>query len=182
MEVWVDEQGAFDWFVSNKYPMFDAHGQIVGIMGTLRKATGVHKSPLPGSPVSRVVNYIREHFKEPAGMDLLSRVAGLSERQLRRRFLAEFGIGLNAFVLKTRVHAAAEMLVHGDRPIADLALEVGFCDQSAFTRAFRERLGMTPRQYRLRYQTRARVRNLAERTKEPPPPPNHRSKSPKDLR
>ena len=182
VEVWIDEQGAFDWFLSNKYPLFDATGNVMGIMGTLRKATGIQKSAIPESPLSRVVNHIRQHFHEPSRMQLLSKVAGLSERQLRRRFQAEFGIGLNAFLLKTRVHAAAELLVRGDQPIADISLEVGFCDQSAFTRTFRERLGMTPRQYRLQYRETARrtthsraAQNTAPRTlKEPPQPPTPR--------
>jgi AraC-like DNA-binding protein len=172
VEVWIDEQGAFDWFLSNKYPLFDASGDVMGIMGTLRKAAGIQKSALPDSPLSRVVNHIRQRFREPSPMDLLSKVAGLSERQLRRRFQAEFGIGLNAFLIKTRVHAAAELLVRGDQSIADISLEVGFCDQSAFTRSFRERLGMTPRQYRIHYRENPRPKSHSKNLTESPPPPN----------
>lgn len=81
----------------------------------------------------------------------LARVAGLSERQLRRRFLEEFGMGIAEFVIKLRTHAAADALLKSDKSLADIAQETGFCDQSAFTRAFRVQMGMTPRAYRLRY-------------------------------
>ncbi len=151
VEIWINEQGAFDWFITNKYPLFGSNGKVVGIMGTLRKASGIQKSIAPDSPLVRVVNYVREHLHEPSRMPLLSKVAGLSERQLRRRFHQEFGTGLNAFILQARIHAAADTLVRKDTPIAEISLSVGFCDQSAFTRAFKQHMGVTPREYRLQY-------------------------------
>lgn len=156
IEIWVNEQGSFDWFFINKYPVFGRDGSIIGIMGTLREAGALQKSMASQSPLGKVADYIRTHFAEPSSMATLSKVAGLSERQLRRRFQQEFGVGINAFLLKARVHAAADSLIRRDVPISEIALEVGFCDQSAFTRAFRERMGLTPREYRIQYRPTAR--------------------------
>jgi AraC-like DNA-binding protein len=70
---------------------------------------------------------------------------------LRRRFQEEFGMGIAEFVIKLRIHAAADALLKSAESLAEIALQNGFCDQSAFTRAFRAQMGMTPRVYRLRY-------------------------------
>ncbi|MEI6713386.1 MAG: helix-turn-helix domain-containing protein [Verrucomicrobiota bacterium] len=151
IEIWVNEQGVFDWFVINKYPVWGKNGEIIGIMGTLREASAQQKSQAPLSPLGNVVEYIRTHLHDDCTLETLTKIAGLSERQLRRRFQQEFGVGLNAFVLKARIHAAADALLQTDTAISDIALDVGFCDQSAFTRAFRERMGLTPHQYKTRY-------------------------------
>ncbi len=155
IEIWINEQGTFEWFIINKYPVRGKDGSIIGIMGTLRESQSLQKSLAPHSPLGKVADRIRTHFHEPSSVASLSRIAGLSERQLRRRFQQEFGIGIHAFLLKARIHAAADRLVRRDSSIADIALEVGFCDQSAFTRAFRERMGLTPREYRIRYKASA---------------------------
>ncbi len=151
LEVWMTEQGVFDWFVVNKYPVLGKGGRAIGIMGVLRAAEKTRRGLLKDTPIGRVSGYLRAHFSEVTPMGDLTRVAGLSERQLRRRFLEEFGMGIAEFVIKLRTHAAADALLKSDESLAAIAQETGFCDQSAFTRAFRAQMGMTPRAYRLRY-------------------------------
>jgi AraC-like DNA-binding protein len=151
LEIWVNEQGAFDWFVIHKYPVRGRAGHVVGIVGTLRLAERNRRGMRLESPTGRVAAYLRDHFREAPSLQALSRVAGLSERQLRRRFLEEFGVGPMAFAQRVRTHAAADLLLKTDRSIAEIAQEVGFCDQSAMTRVFREQMGQTPHAYRQRY-------------------------------
>jgi PAS domain S-box-containing protein len=151
LEVWITEQGVFDWFVVNKYPVQGKGGRVIGIMGVLRAAEKTRRGLLQDTPIGRVSGYLRAHFSEATPMADLARVAGLSESQLRRRFLEEFGMGMAEFVIKLRTHAAADALLKSDKALADIAQETGFCDQSAFTRAFRAQMGMTPRAYRFQY-------------------------------
>jgi PAS domain S-box-containing protein len=151
MEVWITEQGVFDWFVVNKYPVKGKAGRTIGVMGILRAAEKSRRSLLNDTPMGRVSEYMRAHFSEATSMADFARVAGLSERQLRRRFQEEFGMGIAEFVIKLRIHAAADALLKSAESLAEIALQNGFCDQSAFTRAFRAQMGMTPRVYRLRY-------------------------------
>ena len=63
----------------------------------------------------------------------------LSER--RREFL---GAPMHALTMDETLALANE-----DRPIADIALSCGFCDQSALSRQFKQLTGLTPREYRL---------------------------------
>jgi AraC-like DNA-binding protein len=151
LEVWVNEQGLPDWFIVTKYPVRGRDGSLIGIIGTLREAPQARRSADGGSPLAKVIEHIRHHFRRPIAIPELTRVAALSERHLRRRFAEELGVGITEFILKTRIHAASSELLHTHQSIANIALGVGFCDQSAFTRAFRERMGITPREYQRRY-------------------------------
>ena len=75
---------------------------------------------------------------------------GLSERQLSRRF-AEEGASISRYVQGQRVELAQEILRDPQRQglsIAEVAARCGFASQSHFGRVFRERVGMTPLQWR----------------------------------
>ncbi len=106
---------------------------------------------MPGSSLGKVMEHVREHFRRAISVAELAKVSGLSERQLRRRFVREIGIGLVEFILKTRIQVASDQLARTQHPLSQIALDVGFCDQSAFCRAFRLQLGVSPGAYRRRY-------------------------------
>jgi AraC-like DNA-binding protein len=55
-------------------------------------------------------------------------------------------------MLRMRVQGAAEALARTGSPIGQIAVDYGFCDQSAFTQQFCRRTGMTPREFRKRHQ------------------------------
>jgi AraC family transcriptional regulator len=52
------------------------------------------------------------------------------------------------YVRKLRIEYACHELVASARPIVDIALAAGFCDQSHFTRTFKLAVGSSPSQYR----------------------------------
>lgn len=151
LEIWMNEQGVLDWFVVSKYPVFGRDGSVVGIMGTLRTAPSGRRAFAPSSVLGRVMEYVRANFRAPLPLRTLAEIAELSERQLRRRFREDFGMGLAEFVVKTRIQIASDRLLRGDDSLAKIAVDVGFCDQSAFTKAFRSQQGLTPSAYRRRY-------------------------------
>jgi transcriptional regulator GlxA family with amidase domain len=49
---------------------------------------------------------------------------------------------------EVRVQAASELLATTERPLAEVAVACGFCDQSYLTHVFRDLRGITPKQYR----------------------------------
>jgi AraC-like DNA-binding protein len=55
------------------------------------------------------------------------------------------------FIVRTPVQAASDELLLTELPISEIALKHGFCDQSAFSRAFSEQTGETPLQFRRRH-------------------------------
>ena len=151
VELWYNEQRVLDWFVTNKLPVRDLKGSIIGVMGTVRSYEGQRRTMLPLSLINSTVDYIREHHHERLTVEELARQAGLSPRQLHRKFRDVFGLSVQDFLVKTRVQAASDALLHSNLSIAQIAIDFGFCDQSAFTQLFRKHTGLTPLRFRHHY-------------------------------
>jgi AraC family transcriptional regulator len=71
-----------------------------------------------------------------------------------RVFRRVYGVTVAEYARSRRVEWAASELVGSDRPLARIALDAGFADQSHFTRAFRRHHGLTPGRYRERMSAR----------------------------
>lgn len=153
VELWYNEQRVLDWFVTNKLPIRDTAGRIIGVMGIVRSYEGQRRSMQPLSLIQSTVDYIRQHHHERITVAALAQRADLSPRQLHRKFREVFGLSVQEFLVKTRIQAASDALLHSDQPIAQIAADFGFCDQSAFTQLFRKHLGLTPLRFRRRYGT-----------------------------
>jgi AraC-like DNA-binding protein len=150
VELWFNEQGIPDWFVVNKMPIRSRTGTIIGIMGFSQSYEGRTKLLTPFGGIAKAVAHIREKYQDEIAIADLARVAGLSLRQLQRKFLATFGVGPQQFLIKTRLLAACRALRETDETLAEIALSSGFPDQSAFALHFRKHFGVTPSEFRHR--------------------------------
>ena len=150
VEVWYNEHRLLDWFVTDKLPLRNSSGDIIGLMGTVRNYEG-RKSALPYSQISEVVDYIRRRHRGKITVAEVAQLAGISPRKLQRRFQDALGMSALDFLTKTRIQAASDELLNTDRSIAEIAVNFGFCDQSAFTRQFRNQTGETPLRFRKQY-------------------------------
>lgn len=105
---------------------------------------------LPTTTDSALARALARTNADPAGCAMADamRVAGLSERSLRRRCQAELGMGWDEYRRRARLFAALAPLLETDLSIAQLAASVGFESQSAFARAFRRLIGQSPQEYR----------------------------------
>jgi AraC-like DNA-binding protein len=104
--------------------------------------------------VGQAADFIREHLGERMLLAEIARHAGFSERQLQRLFRRVFGMTIQQFIIRSRIHAAIHELTHSERSIAEIAISLGFSDQSAFSNRFREATGTPPRSYRDRHVAR----------------------------
>jgi AraC-like DNA-binding protein len=98
----------------------------------------------------RRVRLVREaidaHYSENVSLARLAFIAGLSPFHLVRVFRHETGLPPHAYQTQVRINRARTFLRKG-WPIAAVAFEVGFADQSHFTRHFKRITGVTPGQY-----------------------------------
>jgi AraC-like DNA-binding protein len=86
---------------------------------------------------------------EERGIDAVARRLGISRRTLQRR-LADEGRAFEHLVQDTLLARAHRLLQESERPIGEIALELGYADPAHFTRAFRRWAGETPRGFRSR--------------------------------
>ncbi len=149
LEVWYDEQRHLDWFLTTKLPVRDRQGKVIGVMGITRRDEERMRHH-DVKEVTAAVRYARQNCGKNVSTAELARASGVSERHLHRKLRATLGLTPHELMLRTRIQSAAEALARTSAPIIEVALNHGFCDQSAFTQQFRKRTGMTPRQFRMR--------------------------------
>jgi AraC-like DNA-binding protein len=98
--------------------------------------------------ILRARDYIQDHFSDNITLNQLADVSGLSSFHFLRMFQKAFGLPPHEFVRNVRIERARALLKKG-HPIAVVAGETGFYDQSHFNRHFKRIMGLTPGQYRL---------------------------------
>jgi AraC-like DNA-binding protein len=148
VELVFNERGMLDWNVTNKLPLCDARGKVIGLIATIQKYPDMQHLPVFGGELRPVVEHIFAHLGEPLHVAQLAEIAGVSCRQIERRFRNATGMSPTDFIIRARLDEACRRLRERAQPIGRIALDLGFYDQSAFTRLFRRYLGTTPSDFR----------------------------------
>jgi AraC family transcriptional regulator len=113
-----------------------------------RRGGSAHPGP-PPAWLRRVREALDDRFAErELRIADLAAVAGVDPAHLARRFRAHYGTTAGAYLREIRVQHAADALVRSSAPLARIALDSGFADQSHFTRVFRTVYGVTPLRWR----------------------------------
>jgi AraC family transcriptional regulator len=92
--------------------------------------------------------WIDANCSEPIDLETAASVAGLSNFHFLRIFAKAVGVTPHQYLVRCRLRRAAQMLAESNRPISDIALEVGFTDLSNFVRTFGRAAGVSPRRFR----------------------------------
>jgi len=90
------------------------------------------------------------NVEEPMSLDELSRHVGLSRRQLERLFQKHVHCVPTRYYLELRLGRARQLLLQTSRPIVDIAFACGFVSAPHFSKCYRDRYGVPPRDERRR--------------------------------
>jgi PAS domain S-box-containing protein len=148
IELFPNQDGRPEWFVTDKLPLHDNLGRICGICGTVRSYEEQKAAIQPYLELASVAEHLKEKFKERLEVAELAKIAGLSVRQFERKFRKTFQTTPRSYLIRMRVIKACELLSTTDIPITDVAMEAGFYDHSDFSRQFRKHMGQAPTNYR----------------------------------
>lgn len=96
----------------------------------------------------RVVELLDSRFAEDLSLEDIARDAAMSKFHLIRKFKLSTGLSPYQYLIKRRLERACALLRQGGLPIAQIALAVGFGDQSQFNKHFRRAYGTTPAAFR----------------------------------
>jgi AraC-like DNA-binding protein len=147
LELHYYSQGS-NWYLTQKFPLHDASGAVIGLAGTSRDISEPHSGSGAYPMIARAVAHLRENLAEPLRVEELARLAGLSTARFERLIKRIFSVTPVQLLTKTRLEAAAQMLASGDLGIAEVAHQCGYSDHSAFCRLFRSAVDMTPTEFR----------------------------------
>ncbi|WP_168734715.1 AraC family transcriptional regulator [Deinococcus sp. KSM4-11] len=136
--------GQTGWCLTTKRAL-NEQGRAVGLVGLSRDLT------LPtahASALAAAIARLHTGYASPLGVADLARTAGLSVSAFERQTRRVYGLTPTQLLTRVRVDAAITLLRETDQPVAQVAVECGYFDHSAFTRAFRAAVGLAPRAYR----------------------------------
>lgn len=103
--------------------------------------------------IAKCQAWIAEHYDTEAPVTAMVAESGLAERSFKRRFTRATGMSPLEYVHTLRLEETKQMLEVSDLPVEQIAQEVGYEDASFFGRLFRRKVGLTPAQYRRRFQS-----------------------------
>jgi AraC-like DNA-binding protein len=146
-----EPEGLTVWNVTNKIPLTDTDGTVIGTAGITQRLDAPGQEMIPATEFGPLLEYLRDHYHEPITNQELARLAHLSVRAFERKFRGSFHLTPQKYLRKLRLHMASRALVYTNQPLAIVALNCGFVDQSHFSREFRRHFGRTPRDYRAHY-------------------------------
>ena len=136
------------WCLTTKLPLHDRAGGVSGIIGISKDV----RLPIPTKEipegVAAALRRLETGYADPLTPAELAGIAGLPAARFARLTKRIYGVSPLQLITKTRIAAASRLLRETDRNVAEIALECGFYDHSAFTRAFRAVTSVTPTQFR----------------------------------
>jgi AraC-like DNA-binding protein len=98
-----------------------------------------------------VARYVHQHVGEALQIEDVAKAVGLSESHLRARFRVLAGIGLGAYIRRLRLHRARTLMLASELRLKEIAERCGYESIYAFSRTFRQEMGMSPSEYRKGY-------------------------------
>lgn len=139
------------WYSTSKLPVVTKKGDLKGLIGITR----IHEDEKLAQQFGRagffqLVKWLCENTNRRVTTKEMAKVAGLSIWQLRKRFQEILAMTPQEFELASRIRRASQALIDNNKTISEIALEYGFCDQSAFSNQFKNRIGYSPTEFRER--------------------------------
>ena len=100
---------------------------------------------------SQIRAYIDAHYAEEISLDDLSKRFFVSHYHIVHQLKKDIGISPISYQINRRIGEAQRLLLFTDKPINEIAEEVGYVNYDYFSRLFAKKLGMSPTEYRSVY-------------------------------
>ncbi|MEH6450272.1 MAG: helix-turn-helix domain-containing protein [Oleispira sp.] len=102
----------------------------------------------PDEMVANIQSWLQQNLGQGLDLSALAKQAGLSSRQLSRRFKTVCGKTLGQYQQQLRCQEAKDLLKNTDMAVADIGIAIGYSDISHFGRIFSRYSGQSPKAYR----------------------------------
>lgn len=104
----------------------------------------ISKITLTPTVVNRICDYIQANLARNLKLGEIASQVGLSAYHLAHQFKLQTGCPLHKYMIEQRVETARRLIKAGKLSLKEIAVQVGFADQSHFTRHFKRLTGVTP--------------------------------------
>ncbi len=148
MELHLYDDGTRGFCLTTKLPLFGPERRVSGMVGLSRDLHRPDESRAGYQALARALEHLQAHYDRVLRIQQLASLARLPVARFKRLVHRVFHLTPRQLLVKTRVDAAARLLLESKTSLADVGLACGYTDQSAFSRQFKATVGMTPRQFR----------------------------------
>jgi AraC-like DNA-binding protein len=135
------------------------NGYLLVILGLLLRSVNLLSDPqveLNFSRLMKVRDHILRNFRVSMNIDHLVTISGLSKYYFLRLFKKAFGLSPITFQRRCQIEKAKELLLYTDMTITEIGEEVGYDSIHAFSRAFKQVVGVSPMHYIMLHRSRKR--------------------------
>lgn len=98
--------------------------------------------------IQPAINFIDANYDKPVTLADIARAAYLSVSRLSHIFKEQMGITIIDYLMSVRIERAKKLLLTTNQSCTEICFQVGYNNQSYFTRTFKSLVGMAPRRFR----------------------------------
>jgi AraC-like DNA-binding protein len=117
--------------------------------------------------IQEAVTYIEQNYQRDLTVEEIADVCKLNRSYFSKLFKEHMGCPPQEFLIRLRLSKASELMRSTNSSIGDISAACGYPNQLHFSRAFKKRYGMSPREWRTKNKVRARSTSSAS---SPPSP------------
>ena len=117
------------------------------ILQELVSAAG-HREDISNYAIKKAISYIRIHYAKNISLEEIAERLDITPEYLSTLFNREVGMNFTVFLRDFRISHAKRLLKGTDRKVYEIAREVGYADSKYFNRVFKEKVGVSPREFR----------------------------------
>ena len=150
IEAAANQVGSERLMISDKVPIRDRRGRIMGLAGIGRLVERLSGRSGNVDQFAKMVDYIQNNYGDSITSPKLAKMSGMSLGPFERRFKRAFALSPHQYIMRLRVSGAARLLTETELTISEIAQECGFYDQAHLCRSFRNIMNLTPSSFRAR--------------------------------
>jgi AraC-like DNA-binding protein len=129
----------------------NCHRALIELLQRILRSAGLQTPPQPGAQAWwRIEKRLRARLDETHTLATVHQLSGLSTRTIVRVCRAATGLPPMKRLREMRLGYAHGLLQHSDLPITEIALRIGYARPQEFSRDYRKRFGLSPREDRRR--------------------------------
>ena len=98
--------------------------------------------------IKTMLAFIHSHYSDPISVADIAAAANISEREAYRTFQQVLGLAPGAYLQQHRIGCASRMLTETSKAVTEIGMACGFSSPNYFSMAFREVMGVSPREFR----------------------------------
>lgn len=147
------------WVCTQSQEPIDAimsEGLVTSIIACMMKKAGIQSAErqpvaLPEWRIKKLHSFVHQQLAEDISLEDMADATGLSRRQFSRAFSAQMGETPFRWLNRLRIERAMVMLKETEEHLYCISEACGFSDQSHFSKAFKQAVGVTPAVWRLEH-------------------------------